>query len=285
MPSRSTAFTTLEDAADRGDAVRFWREQRYDGLECLSAIFRRHRYVPHTHETYAVAAVLDGCEAFSHRGSRHYASPGNFAMVCPDELHDGEPAGEGFVYRVLYPTIDLMRSVAEDTFERPSAGTPWFDRSVIEDPALAADLVNLQIALSDPAVTLLERDARLSRFFSALLGRWGGHGEPIKLGDESGPLAKARAYLDQHFERDVGLDELAAVAGLNRSHLVRSFRKAMGTTPHAYLTDRRYRAARRLLAAGEGPAEVAAACGFYDQSHLNRVFKARMGVTPGAFRG
>lgn len=284
MPSQSTAFTTLENAAERGDAVRFWREQRYDGMECLSAVFRRHRYVPHTHETYAIAAVLDGCEAFKHRGVRHYASPGSFAIVCPDELHDGEPAGDGFVYRVLYPTVDLMRSIAEDTFGRPVLGTPWFDRSVVHDPELASELARLQIGLTDPDVTLLERDARLGRFFSAMLSRWGGFGEAIKLGNESGPLAKARGFLDEHFDRDVSLDELALVAGLNRSHLVRAFRKAMGTTPHAYLLDRRYRAARRLLATGESPAEVALACGFYDQSHLNRVFKARMGVTPGAFR-
>jgi AraC-like DNA-binding protein len=285
MQPHSTAFTTLEDAAERGDAVRFWREQRYDGLECLSATFRQHRYVPHTHETYAIAAVLDGCEVFNHRGVRNYAHPGSFAVVCPDELHDGEPLDDGFVYRVLYPTVDLLRSVAEDAFGRPFSGTPWFDRSVVHDPELAKDLARLQLALKDPDVTLLERDARLTRFFAAMLGRWGGLGEPIRLGDESGPLARVRDHLDRHFDRDVALDELAQVAGLNRSHLVRAFRKAMGTTPHAYLLDRRYRAARRLLAAGESPAAVAVACGFCDQSHLNRVFKARMGVTPGAFRG
>ena len=39
-----------------------------------------------------------------------------------------------------------------------------------------------------------------------------------------------------------------------------------------------------MLANGVPPAEVAAACGFYDQSHLNRVFKARVGVAPGAFQ-
>ncbi|WP_413988439.1 helix-turn-helix domain-containing protein [Labrys okinawensis] len=284
MQPQSTAFTTLEDAAERGDAVRFWREQRYDGLECLSATFRQHRYVPHTHETYAIAAVLDGCEVFNHRGVRNYAHPGSFAVVCPDELHDGEPLDRGFVYRVLYPTVDLMRAIAEDAFGKPVSGTPWFDRSVVHDPELAGELAKLQVALRDSEVTLLERDTLLERFFSAMLGRWGGLGEPIKLGNESGPIAKARDHLDQHFDRDVALDELAQVAGLNRSHLVRSFRKAMGTTPHAYLLDRRYRAARRLLAVGEGPAEVAAACGFCDQSHLNRVFKARMGVTPGAFR-
>jgi AraC-like DNA-binding protein len=97
-------------------------------------------------------------------------------------------------------------------------------------------------------------------------------------------VKRARDYLDARFADDVPLSDLAAMAGLNRAHLVRAFRKALGTTPHAYQTDRRFRAARRMLASGESPAEVALACGFCDQSHLNRVFKSRMGVTPGAYR-
>jgi AraC-like DNA-binding protein len=121
-------------------------------------------------------------------------------------------------------------------------------------------------------------------FFAELLARWGGLGVIPTPGREDGPIARARAYLDAHFADDVPLERLAAVAGLNRAHLVRAFRRGVGTTPHAYLTDRRFRAARRRLAAGEMPADVAAACGFCDQSHLNRVFKARMAVTPGLFR-
>ena len=139
-------------------------------------------------------------------------------------------------------------------------------------------------ALADPERPLLERDTLLCGFFARLLARWGGFGEVPVVGDERGPVARVKAHLDRHFVAEVTLEDLAGVARLNRAHLVRAFRKATGTTPHAYLTDRRFRAARRMLAAGEAPAEVAAACGFCDQSHLNRVFKARMGVTPGAFR-
>ena len=281
----STAFTTLADAFGRGEDVRFWREPRYDGLECLSATFRTHRYVPHTHETYAVAAVLDGCEAFNHRGVRHYAPAGSLAIVCPDELHDGEPAGEGFVYRTVYPSIDLMRSIAEDISGAPVEGTPGFAMSVVSDAELATELAGLHATLADPRRAVLERDTRLVAFFANLLRRHGGLDARPRLGRETGPVARVRAYLDANFDRDVTLEELAGVARLNRSHLVRAFRKELGTTPHAYLIDRRFRAAGRMLAAGESAAEVAVACGFCDQSHLNRVFKARMGVTPGAFRG
>ena len=46
-----------------GDMTHFWRVPRYR-LECLRATFRRYAYVRHTHETYAIAAILDGCETF-----------------------------------------------------------------------------------------------------------------------------------------------------------------------------------------------------------------------------
>ncbi len=77
---------------------------------------------------------------------------------------------------------------------------------------------------------------------------------------------------------------LAQVAGLSRSHFIRAFQRQTGFSPHAYLTDQRFRAAIRLLGRGDAPGDVAAACGLFDQSHLNRIFKARMGVTPGVYR-
>jgi AraC-like DNA-binding protein len=97
-------------------------------------------------------------------------------------------------------------------------------------------------------------------------------------------VARARDCLVENFDSDIGLEELAAVAGLSRAHLIRAFRKEYHITPHAFLTDRRVREARKLLRQGKAPAEVALACGFADQAHFTRHFKARTGVTPGQFR-
>jgi AraC-like DNA-binding protein len=282
---RASALTTLGDAAARGEALRFWREPRYDDLECLSATFRTYRYVPHTHETYAIAAVIEGCEAFFHRGARHYAAVGSIAVVPPDELHDGEPAGDSFAYRTLYPSVELMRAIAEDVFGRPVSGTPSFAQSVIDDPDLSGRLATLHGVLARPETPVLERDSLVAEFFELLLSRWGGDLKPRQSADVPAAIARARDYLEAHFDREVSLEELAGIAGLNRAHLIRAFRKAVGLTPHAYQLDRRVRAACHRLAAGEAPADVAAACGFCDQSHLNRVFKARIAVTPGQFRG
>src|SRR3546814_2871305 len=49
--------------AKGGDAVRFWRERRFDDLECLKARFFRHAYAPHAHDTFALGVILAGAEA------------------------------------------------------------------------------------------------------------------------------------------------------------------------------------------------------------------------------
>src|SRR5690606_14970529 len=83
------------------DAARFWRERRFDDLECLKARFFRHAYAPHVHDTFALGVILSGAEAFRYRGMRHVAPAGSVVAVNPDELHDGQPSGDGYAYRML----------------------------------------------------------------------------------------------------------------------------------------------------------------------------------------
>jgi AraC-like DNA-binding protein len=274
------------DADRAGDIAVFWRVPRYRGLEFLRATFRRYAYARHTHETYAIAAIIAGCETFFHRGAQRYASAGSVAIVCPDELHDGAPHAGGFSYRTLYPSVALMREIAEDLTGRPLPHPPWFSASVIHDPALAAGVARLHAVLcpEETPASVLEQDARLVAFLAHLIAHHADLDALPPVGRESRAVTRAREVIDARFAEEVELAELARLAGLSRSHLIRAFRRETGLTPHAYQIDRRFRAARRRLERGEPPSAVAAACGFFDQSHLNRVFKARTGVTPGVYR-
>jgi len=269
-----------------GDTTHFWRVPRYDGLECLRARFRRYSYARHTHETYAIAVILRGCETFFYRGVQHYAGAGSVAVVCPDELHDGAPYADEFEYRSFYVTANLMREIAEDLVGRPLPHPPWFRHAVFHDPDLAALLSGLHASLDTRtgAASLIEQDIRLIEFLSKLICRWADLGERPPVRRESRAVSKAREYLDAHFSEDIELADLVRLTGLSRSYFISAFRRETGLAPHAYLLDRRFRATKRLLAQGDSPADVAAACGFFDQSHLHRIFKARMGVTPGTYR-
>lgn len=83
---------------------------------------------------------------------------------------------------------------------------------------------------------------------------------------------------------NISLEQLAELTNLNRSYLIRVFRKTVGMPPYVYLTQVRVERAKLLLRQGMSPAETAIAVGMTDQSHLNRHFKRIVGVTPGQYR-
>jgi AraC-like DNA-binding protein len=65
--------------------------------------------------------------------------------------------------------------------------------------------------------------------------------------------------------------------------LARSFERAIGLPPHAYLEGVRIRRARQLLDRGAPLVEVALTVGYPDQPHFTRRFKRFVGITPGQY--
>jgi AraC-like DNA-binding protein len=266
-----------------GDVVRFWRERRFDDLECLKARFSRHSYAPHAHDTFAIGVIVAGAEAFHYRGVRHVAPAGSLVAVNPDELHDGRPEGESFAYRMLYPSIELVQRIADDLGERP-AGFPAFTRPVMQDPEVAARLSAAHALMEGQADRLAVDDALTAALTLMVCRHSASDTRGRRLGREAAPIRRARQHADESFMQDLTLDELAATAGLSRFYFLRAFRREVGVTPHAYLTGRRIAAAKLLLDGDVPLSEVALACGFYDQSHFTRSFKGCTGVTPGQYR-
>jgi AraC-like DNA-binding protein len=91
-------------------------------------------------------------------------------------------------------------------------------------------------------------------------------------------------YLRSHLSDRLSLDELAAVAGLSPFHFLRCFQKQYHVTPQQMLMALRLLEAKRLLASGETPSQVAATTGLADQAHLTHAFAQRYGVTPARYQ-
>jgi AraC-like DNA-binding protein len=272
---------TLEPLA-AGERARFFPATRFPGLDCLTATFRTHVYALHAHETYVVGTIHAGCETWSARGTQHYAGPGDVLFNHPLDVHDGAAYGDGYSYRMTYPTVELMRRVASVVSERPVTATPAFRIAVVHDPD-GARLFEAAHAALEHGVDALAGEELLLRAYGRLLVLHAGV-EPVPLGRERGPVARVRDVIEQRYAEPLTLSELAEVAGLSTHHLIRVFRAEIGLTPHAYVVDVRVRRAQDLLRAGLLPAEVALRVGFADQAHLTRAFKARIGAAPGAYR-
>jgi len=92
-------------------------------------------------------------------------------------------------------------------------------------------------------------------------------------------------YIESHLDQKMGLDALAAMAGLSTHHFARAFHHSVGMPPHNYLLTRRLERAERMLRETRLPlAEIAVATGFADQSHLARHFRRRTGMAPSLAR-
>lgn len=97
-------------------------------------------------------------------------------------------------------------------------------------------------------------------------------------------FGRACEYLSDRPERNIGLEELAAAAGIGKFRLIRTFRERTGLAPHAFQIAHRIRVARRHLEAGHTIAATAVETGFADQSHLHRHFQRGLGMTPHEYR-
>jgi AraC-like DNA-binding protein/tetratricopeptide (TPR) repeat protein len=128
-------------------------------------------------------------------------------------------------------------------------------------------------------------DAFISTFGNKALT---GHDE-ISSGMSSGaavlPRAVRRAldFMQAGFEREIGIAELAAAAGLSARALQRQFRTFLGKSPHEALRDIRFDGARRQLLQGKPGTrvmDVAAACGFPHFGRFSIEYRHRYGETP-----
>jgi AraC-like DNA-binding protein len=265
---------------------RYWRLDGLGGVDLLRADASAHRYARHSHEGYALGVVEEGAHAFAARGEVWTAIPGRIVIVNPDVAHDGGPVADDAVYsyRMIYVDGAVFATALEEAAGR-RMGMPFFPHAVVSDATLADRLSELHRILE-------HRNARLERetlLISALVELAQRHGKSISHSHLRARTPRAVAltadYLAENFAEDISLTELAALAGTDRFHLLRAFRRSFGLPPHLYQTQLRLRHAKRLMLAGEPPAMAAAAAGFSDQSHLIRKFKAAYGVTPGQFLG
>jgi AraC family transcriptional regulator len=129
------------------------------------------------------------------------------------------------------------------------------------------------------------RGPRLDELFGELLGELSRDYAPGAPADAPEWFRRATDYLRDHFTRPLTVAEVAAVAGVHPTHLMKRFPRYAGCTVGGFVRRLRVEYAAHALVTTEIPlGQVAREAGFVDQSHLTRAFKGQTGDTPGAYR-
>lgn len=267
----------MDDALLAGTKCKIeaWRPPGIDGIsEVFHARIVDYGYPSHAHDTWTVLIVDTGAIAYDLDRRPCGAVGDTVAILPPGVVHNGQPAtgAKGFVKRVLY--LDQAALPLELI-------GPAVDRTNLDDPDLRHTIASLHDQLvvgADPfaassALALITD--RIARHLTS---------QTLTPGAEEPNIALAlRSMLDEAGAENLSLDAAAAQLNRSKAHLIRSFTAEFGVAPHAYLIGRRVEAARKLLLAGQRPAEVATTVGFYDQAHFTRHFKRHTALPPAAF--
>jgi len=99
------------------------------------------------------------------------------------------------------------------------------------------------------------------------------------------PAQRALWYIESHLANALTLDEIAAIGGVSRFHMVRAFAAATGLSVMRYVRARRLSEAARALAGGAPDIlNLALEADYGSHEAFTRAFRDRFGVTPEAVR-
>ena len=256
---------------------RIWRPEA-GGLTLLASAGVTQAFPRHCHDHFVIAATEAGVGGSISRTGLRRAGPGSLMIIHPGEIHTGYPVcPPTWSYRAVYPDASLF----PETIEGSAGEMPFFRDTIVEDAELSGEFLRAHHMLESPAEAL-EGQSRMLSFLATLAARHSDRWpEPPPAAVSSGPLARARDYLETAYNQNVSLKQLAGIANLSVFHFLRAFSRQFGLPPHAYLNQVRVHQARELILRGVPIARAAVDVGFVDQSHLTKRFKRLLGVTPG----
>ncbi|HYH30520.1 MAG TPA: AraC family transcriptional regulator [Pseudonocardia sp.] len=249
------------------------------GIPGITEVFHArmvdYAYPPHCHDTWTVLIVDSGAITYDLDSRHRDASGPTVTVLPPGVIHDGRPAdgAPGFRKRNLY---------LEGSFLPESMIGAAVDRTNLHDPALRDGLATLHDALA-AGEGPLDGEARLALIGERIAAHLAPRTAAARRPPEGAVADRLRQLLDAHLTEHITLRDAAAVLDRSVPHLVRSFTRTYGVSPHAYVIGRRIDLARGLLLSGARPADVAADLGFHDQAHLTRHFRRHTSVTPARY--
>lgn len=98
-------------------------------------------------------------------------------------------------------------------------------------------------------------------------------------------IKEALNYIEQNFQNDISVENIASFCGLNRTYFGRILKETVGKSPQQFLLSYRMAKAAELLKLTElSISDIGNAVGYPNQLHFSRAFKNVYGVSPREWR-
>lgn len=98
-------------------------------------------------------------------------------------------------------------------------------------------------------------------------------------------IHEAISFIEQNFQNNISVEDIADNCGLNRSYFGKIFKKSVGRTPQEFLLNYRMTKASELLKLTKlSVGDISKAVGYDNPFHFSRAFKAVYGIPPREWR-
>ena len=237
-----------------------------------------HSWGPAVRDHYLIHCIVSGHGTFTTLGKKYDLSAGDGFVVVPD--------------RIVSYAADRV-----DPWEYCWVGFNGADAKRLMEQTGLLDQMPVFHSADGKLVTLLQNICNLSgsdsgsearmesallMFLAELMDLFGHSSEPRENGYDY--VQKAIKFIDYNYSMNISISDVAASAGISRSHLYRLFIRNVSMPPNEYLVRYRVNKAAALLETGRlTVGEAAYSTGFADQLYFSRVFKKYMGMPPSRY--
>ena len=230
------------------------------------------------HETYSFCHILNGRDGFSEnivRGKSNIAVTGNILLFEPGDNHKINKIVNVGDYRVINISQEFLIKSGQSIKHH---SIPHLKKNLLSNNILFNALETFHQKILLPS-TLLEKQSHLSCCVEKIFE----FGTEKKIYPKTYSLGKdiklVKEYIDEFYDKNIYLDELASLARISKFHLLRSFKKVLGIPPHRYQL---YLLIKRISDKIEKGLPINIHF-FTDQSHFINCFKRIKGVTPNQY--
>ncbi|MGH9822538.1 MAG: helix-turn-helix domain-containing protein, partial [Blastocatellia bacterium] len=211
----------------------------------------RCEFDPHAHPFYGVASVLKGGFVATVGDERYELTAGQTALLNVGQYHSAKGESVEFVSTGIMPVfvgevISEIGSIHNDT-EIVFKASAVTDESLIEVSRQLAVELGADRLGREAMLDSLARQLVINLLRSHLTVRRTPSIELSRVGPVDRRLRRAVEFMHDNYDRELGVEEIAAAAYLSEFHFARLFKQIMGVTPHMYLANLRLEQARRLL--------------------------------------
>ncbi len=189
----------------------------------------------------------------------------------------------GFLRRLFHNDLEVLRDFGKSIEQNQPA--VMGNRSFPVTPAMNRLLADVRDCPYNGSLKKLYVEAKVVELLTLQISQInaGEEGKKSLKRSDIDKLYEVKDLLLRNIDDPFSIEELARVAGLNRTKLQEGFKELFGTTIFGYITDTRLEKARRnILDPGSvlSIGEIAALSGYKNPQHFTAAFKKKFGYLP-----